>query len=270
MTKIIEAQFIEWKPDRKKQPVPNLSNQIDDDLIVIDKEHQTIVLAQISLSSEMTKLSRQAQQIMRYQMEWGNLDSARLSGIISSNRVFGTLAPEKLRQRYLCTKANLDKEQPELIKLLDQLAVNNFKTFQEIDPQRAKNHEEIVEQQVHPDWLIAGTPFTSGVINYLSALPYHKDRGNFVGSWSMMLSLRKNIQGGYLHLPEYDLLLGVPNNSVTFFNGQTLWHGVTPFVATKKDAYRFTIVWYAKTKTHQCGCKENELKRAAAEASRIL
>ena len=270
MTKVIEAQFREWKPDHKKQKAQNLSNPINEDVIVIDKEHQTVVVAQLSLPTELEATTKKVQQIMRHKMKWGNLDSARLSGIISSNRVFGTLAPEKLRQRYLCTKTNLDKEQPELIKLLETLAINNYDLFKSIDKHRAAEHEKIVTDAVHPDWLFAGTPFTSGVINYSSALPYHKDRGNFVGSWSMMLSLRKDISGGYLHLPEYDLLLGVPNNSVTIFNGQAFWHGVTPMVVKKKDAYRFTIVWYAKTKVHSCGCKENEMQRAAKEASRSL
>jgi hypothetical protein len=271
MTKVIEAQYREWKPNHKKQKAPSLVVEpINEDVIVIDKDHQTVVVAQLSLPKELEATAKKVQQIMRHKIKWGSLDNSRLSGIISSNRVFGTLAPEKLRQRYGCTKTSLDKEQPELIQLLETLAISNYDLFKSIDPHGAGEHEKIVTKAVHPDWLFGGTPFTSGVINCSSALPYHKDNGNLVGSWSMMLSLRKDIAGGYLHLPEYDLLLGVPNNSVTIFNGQTLWHGVTPMVIKKKDAYRFTIVWYAKTNVRLCGCKENEIQRAAKEASKLL
>jgi hypothetical protein len=72
--------------------------------------------------------------------------------------------------------------------------------------------------------------------------------------------------GGNLHLPEYDLLLGVPNNSLILFDGQGTWHGVTPMVAEKKDAYRFTIVYYAKRKVCDCVAADLELQRAAKNA----
>ena len=268
MTKIIEASYRDWKPARKKLHAPNLENEINEDVIVIDKEHQTIVAIQITLSDDKKPLSKEVEKILRHSMKWDNGGVSRLSGIIASNRVFGTLAPEKLRKRYGCSTAKLNEEQPTLNKLLLEIAKYSFELFASIDPHRAESHTEIVNSQVHPDWLLGGTPFTSGIINNWSALPYHKDSGNFTGSWSMMLSLRKNLEGGHLHLPEYDLVLGVPNNSLLIFNGQELWHGVTPLIPKKKDAYRFTIVWYAKNKIKQCGCREEETQRSAIEASK--
>jgi len=41
-------------------------------------------------------------------------------------------------------------------------------------------------------------------------------------------------------------------------------------IKSKKDAYRFTLVWYAKKKICQCGCSEDEANRAAMEASKLL
>ena len=76
MTKVIEAQFREWKPDHKKQKAQNLSNPINEDVIVIDKEHQTVVVAQLSLPTELEATTKKVQQIMRHKMKWGNLDSA--------------------------------------------------------------------------------------------------------------------------------------------------------------------------------------------------
>lgn len=270
--RVIEATFKEWKPTHKKQSAPLIDQAINDDCILIDKEHQVVVAAQIILKSEMISICNQLSRLLRYDVKWV-MDSkipARLSGIRSINRVFGTLEPNKLRRRFGCTPATLNKENPKLLNLLEKISKENFNIFKEIDQQRATEHERIVREHIHSDWLIADTPFTSGVINNSAALPYHKDSGNLIGSWSAMLAIRKNTDGGHLHLPEYDITLGIPNQSVTIFNGQALWHGVTPMIQTKKDAYRFTIVWYAKTKIGQCGCKENEIQRAAKEASKLL
>jgi hypothetical protein len=270
--KVIEATFKEWQPDNKKHTAPMLKDAINDDCVLIDKEHQVVVAAQIRIKPEMESVCSQISRLLRHDVKWA-MDSkvpARLSGIRSVNRVFGILEPNKLRRRYGCTPAMLNKENPELAELLGQISLSNFDLFKEIDSQRAAEHERIVRNDIHPDWLIAGSPYTSGVINNSAALPYHKDSGNLIGSWSAMLSIRKNMDGGYLHLPEYGVTLGIPDRSVTIFNGQALWHGVTPMIAAKKDAYRFTIVWYAKKKICQCVSAKDEVQRAAMEASRLL
>ena len=268
--RIVEASFKEWKPEHKRQIAPMLNDAISDDCVLIDKDHQVVVAAQIRIKPEIEAVCAQVSRLIRHRVKWGNLDSARLSGIVSSNRVFGTLEPNKLRRRYGCTSAMLDQENPELTHLLGKISLSNFELFKEIDSQRAAEHERIVRNEIHPDWLIAGSPFTSGVINNSAALPYHKDSGNLIGSWSAMLAIRKNTNGGNLHLPEYGVTLAIPDRSVTIFNGQALWHGVTPMIAAKKDAYRFTIVWYAKKKICQCGSVKDEVSRAAEEASKLL
>lgn len=265
--RVIEARFQEWKPEYKKQKAPLIQDAINDDCIIIDQEHQVVVAAQIKIQPELENVCKQISRSLRHEVRW-TIDSARLSGIKSANRVFGTLEPKKIRRRYGCTAATLNTEHPELIQQLEQIATGNFKLFQNIDNHRATEHEKIVKQAIHKDWLIADTPFTSGVINNSAALPYHKDSGNLIGSWSAMLSIRKHTEGGHLHLPEYGLTLGIPDRSVTIFNGQALWHGVTPLIQTRKDAYRYTIVWYAKTQIKQCGCNKDEAKRAAIEASK--
>jgi hypothetical protein len=267
--RVIEAAFKEWNPENKKQTAPFMDDAINDDCVLIDKQHQVVVAAQIRIKPDLEATCSQISRLIRHDVKWA-VDSARLSGIKSANRVFGTLEPNKLRRRYGCTPAMLDKENPELAHLLGEISLSNFELFKEIDLHRANEHKRIVDEAINRDWLIAGSPYTSGVINNSAALPYHKDSGNLIGSWSAMLSIRKNMNGGHLHLPEYGVTLGIPDRSVTIFNGQALWHGVTPMIAAKKDAYRFTIVWYAKKKICQCGCSKDETNRAAMEASKLL
>ena len=266
--KVIERTAQEWQPTGKRESAPMFAEAEQEDCVVIDKTNQQIVAIQIQLPDDTFDLTQQITRIMRHDLKWA-IDKgrpARMSGIASANKVFGTLEPNRLRQRFGCKSAALDRDAPELRALLGQLLTSSYKQLETIEPHRTKDHQELIESKIHPDWLIAEMPFTSGIINYSAALPYHRDSGNVLGSWSVMVALRKHMSGGQLHLPEYDVVLGVPDRSIIFFNGQAIWHGVTPMVAAKKDAYRFTIVYYAKRKICDCLSIAEEQHRAAVNA----
>lgn len=266
--KVIERTAKEWQPTGKRESAPMFAEAEQGDCVIIDKVNQQIVAIQIQLPDDTLDFTQQITRIMRHDLKWA-IDKgrpARMSGIASANKVFGTLEPNRLRQRFGCKSAALDRDAPELRALLGQLLVSSYKQLETIEPYRTKDHQQLIESKIHPDWLIAGMPFTSGIINYSAALPYHRDSGNVLGSWSVMVALRKHMAGGQLHLPEYDVVLGVPDRSIIFFNGQSTWHGVTPMVAAKKDAYRFTIVYYAKRKICDCLSIAEEQHRAAVNA----
>lgn len=191
----------------------------------------------------------------------------RMSGIRAANEYFGTTPPEPPKKRYACRDGRLYEKDAAYRAMIDEISVAAWTKFQKEFPKQAEEHERLVRASIHPDWLIAGTPFTSGIVNDRSALPYHRDAGNLKGSWSMMLALRSNTEGGGLHFPEFDLTLGIPDGSLTIFEGQAYWHGVTPLVYRKNDAYRFTLVWYVKQAVRQCGCRADEAERAAKKAT---
>jgi hypothetical protein len=266
--KVIERTAKEWQPTGRRESAPMFAEAEQKDCVVIDKTNQQIVAIQIQLPDDTFDVTQQITRIMRHDLKWA-IDKgrpARMSGIASANKVFGTLEPNRLRQRFGCKSAALDRDAPELRALLGQLLTSSYKQLETIEPHRTKDHQELIESKIHPDWLIAEMPFTSGIINYSAALPYHRDSGNVLGSWSVMVALRKHMSGGQLHLPEYGVVLGVPDRSIIFFNGQAIWHGVTPMVAAKKDAYRFTIVYYAKRKICDCLSISEEQHRAAVNA----
>ena len=265
---VLEKHFTEWQPESRHQCAPIIDDVVNDDCILIDASSGKFIAAQIRINGETEKIAAQVSRMLRYDLKWAleGKKPARLSGIRSANRVFGILEPNKLRRRFGCTPASLNRENPELMALLAHLAEENYRLFEELNADQAQAHKQLVEDNIHPDWLMGGAPYTSGIINYSSALPYHKDSGNLLGSWSAMLSLRRNMNGGGLHLPEYGVTLGIPDQSITIFNGQEVWHGVTPMIAAKKDAYRFTLVWYAKRKICNCVSAKDEANRAAHEA----
>ena len=61
-------------------------------------------------------------------------------------------------------------------------------------------HVDMVAEKVKEDWIIEGTPFTSGIINKNNKLKYHIDSGNFKGVMSNMIVLKKDVDGGHLVL----------------------------------------------------------------------
>jgi hypothetical protein len=83
-----------------------------------------------------------------------------------------------------------------------------------------------------------------------------------------MIACRHGIDGGILYLADYDVYLAVPHGSISIFDGQSVLHGVTPFVVTSHDAWRYTLVAYAKSGMKSCSPDPaDEVERAAIRAT---
>ena len=114
---------------------------------------------------------------------------------------------------------------------------------------------------------LSGISYRSQTFGYTAPLPYHRDSGNVNGSWSAMITLRQDVGGGMLHLPELDSYLKCEDMSVAIFNGQQIMHGVTPLQPMTPRGKRYTIVFYAKAAFAGREQPEDELKRAQAAAT---
>ena len=263
--KTYNLELQEWEPATRRLQAPLLDGN-DEDLIVYDN-NVPVIYQSANWGGDHDALVELA-RVLRFGIKYQNpRAAARLSGIKASNEYFGTVPPQPARKRYACREARLYAKLPQLKVLVDKLSVQMWNIFQEHFPEASAQHEQLVSEAIHSDWRIAGTPFTSGIINDKSALPYHKDSGNLVGTWSMMLCLRNGTAGGGLHIPEYGVNLGIPDHSLTIFEGQRLWHGVNPLIYRNNDPYRFTLVWYVKEQVRKCLCLKDEPDRAANAAT---
>jgi hypothetical protein len=256
-----------WEPQTRRHTAP-ISDGITDDLIAShDGKREVLQTVAWNQNAEDIALLR---RLLRYKVKFSNPPRpARLSGIRASNEWFGTTPPKPTHRRYACKEANLYMLVPQMKPLLERISDDMWAKFKEVFPEQSVEHERLVTEGINKDWWIGNTPFTSGIINDANALPYHRDSGNLKGAWSMMLCLKDGIDGGGLHMPEYDITLAIPDQSLTIFNGQGNWHGVTPWKIKRKDAYRYTLVWYVKDAIKQCGCADDEARRAAAYSTRI-
>jgi hypothetical protein len=265
----------EWKPIDRKHHAPILEGLSESVKVIDENTNQTVAL-QILLDDDLLDDRRWLARQLHYGTKWTdphNIKSvtgaSRLNGMRYENRTFGTSAPSPLRQRYGCSYAQFNNDYPQAYGILEKLTKLWWEVLEREWPEKAQQHKELVDESIHADWLIAGVGWTSGIINNTAALPYHRDSANIKGTISAMLCLRNRIGGGALHLPEYDVNLGIPDGSLTIFDGQDLWHGVTPLVNERPDGYRFTIVWYTKAGIGACGCAAEEPQRAAQRVTEL-
>jgi hypothetical protein len=177
--------------------------------------------------------------------------TTRGTGMENASRVFGMTPRRPIRKRDYCSASTLSQERPHDHDVLIELAEVFADMFLSVLPEQARNDRAIIDA-ILPEWRMTDNAmWTSGVVNRSAALPYHTDGANFP-TWSAMPVIRRNMQGGYLHLVEYDLVCSCRDGWVTFFYGNKYLHGVTPMRATQADAYRYSIVYYALRGMKDC------------------
>ena len=195
-------------------------------------------------------------------------NEGRLSGMVVTHRTFGYTPPVPLRRRWSCAASRFDIAEPTASEAISEYIVAAEHVFRTQAGDKYEATAGKVLEEIPAAWRIAGSPWTSGIINNTAALPYHRDSNNIKGSWSAMLAIRNNVEGGLLHLADYDVWLRVPNGSISIFDGQSVLHGVSPFKLSGPNAYRYTIVSYARKGLRVC-CPDpkGEPRRAALAAT---
>jgi hypothetical protein len=188
------------------------------------------------------------------------LKSTRTGGLATESRIFGFRPRNVIRGDY-CTSTSLARENPKEHEIVCRIGKEFSGLYENWAPQVYQNHKAMVDSKLLPEWKIKDTIFTSGIINRNNSLKYHFDSGNFKDCMSCMLVLKKDIEGGMLSIPEYDLRLDLQDRSYLFFDGQSLLHGVTPIKKMTKFSYRFSIVFYSLQQMCNCLPFEEELKR---------
>jgi hypothetical protein len=128
--------------------------------------------------------------------------------------------------------------------LLTRAGAEAWRQLEVVMPGAALAHRSAVRSTIASCWQLPGY-WTSGIVNLNNALPYHRDGGNLAGALSAMICLRRNVTGGYLHLADYDVWLGVPDHSLVVFYGSRVLHGVSP-LSVRPGGRRYTAVFYAR------------------------
>lgn len=228
--------------------------EVPDSGLILRDSSGFLVAAVTVCSKEQTSRLRSLLLAIKFNL------SERTSGLKSNSRTFASLPRNALRRDY-CAESSLIYDYPEADLEIKRFGVLMSERFRQVD-ERAYNYQlESLKSKVKSDWIISNTIYTSGIINYNNGLSYHKDNGNFSDLYSGMITLKEDVIGGHLALPEYSVAINLPDSSLLFFQGQNILHGVLPFALKSKSAYRLTAVFYAMKSLCQCGSKKEELSR---------
>jgi hypothetical protein len=215
--------------------------------IYVDEDTNEVIFVYFPMEEEVNLLRRSVLNI-----KYGSTKRQSL-GIENLSRTFG-MAPRKVFQRReSCRVTTLAAEQPNEHAVLIAFAEKFANMFKEFAPDiYERDVKALAEAGLDNEWRMTDDAlWTSGVVNKSSTLPYHRDGFNFA-TWSAMPVIRRDMKGGYLHLPEYNLTCACRDGWVTFFAGYKYVHGVTPMTPMKDDAYRYSIVYYALRGMKDC------------------
>lgn len=217
------------------------------------------------LMHPLVEQARQAVQRVKYQT------STRTSGLVSTSRIFG-YSPRNVLRGHPCRATSMATEHPEDHAAICGAAPAVDEQYRRFFPEVHAYHRE-VSTRVREQWMIPGSVFTSGIVNYNNPLQYHFDAGNFSQVCSAMLGFRHKTQGGYLACPELGIAFEIGDRSLILFDGQKLLHGVTPIRRLAEDAFRYTIVYYSLKQMWNCETVKGEVdalreRRTKTEKSR--
>lgn len=201
-------------------------------------------------------------------------NTLRSSGVRNLSRSFGFVARNQVLQRNACRVCSGALEAAPQHAGLVAAAERLAELAAEIVPERFAADMGLVGEAVLPEWRMSPAgPWTSGVVNFDSPLPYHYDRNNF-DCWSAMVTIRRGALGGHLHCPTWGLspdgpsaVLPCDDGDVVLFNGQTLLHGVTPLQLMQPTSYRISIVYYAVSRMRECLPFDDEIAYARRSRS---
>lgn len=184
----------------------------------------------------------------------------RTEGLITQSKIFGYRPREQIRQDY-CTSTAFARDNPQEHAYVCNFGVMLAKYYKAHAPEIYEEHIKLTQDKILPEWIIKGSPFTSGIINKNNPLKYHFDKGNLDGVYSNMVAFKRHCEGGHLSMPEFEVGLEIADKSITLFDGQDIVHGVTPFKLTSGDGYRYTMVYYTLKQMWNCQPVDEEIAR---------
>ena len=230
-----------------QKALPNNDPVISEDTIIVDKNSGEVLLIYkdtedtVNTDGMIDSLSKVKFSVNK-----------RTSGLITQSEIIG-YRPRMagLLGKKTCAKTSFGNKYKPIEDELFKIAHIAEGLYGEYAPKRYQNHSSLAKN-VRGEYLMPETHFTSGIINKNNPLKYHLDTGNFKDVFSIMLGLKKNVRGGYLHIPELKVNLKISNGSLSMFDGQRFVHGVTPIIGTEENSYRFTIVFYSLVQMWNC------------------
>jgi hypothetical protein len=124
-------------------------------------------------------------------------------------------------------------------------------------------YQKKVASEVHPDFIVPNTVFSTVTVNKNFRTACHRDGLNLENSFSAFNVIRSGqFNGGLLVFPRFRVAFACNNADVLFFAPQEV-HGNTPITPMAKEQpfERISLVYYLREKMKECGSMSEERER---------
>lgn len=249
------------RPINSKELVQRSALETDAEILVSEPTVLTCegrpVIIYGQLPVNQTAAIRHAVKHIDYQ------ESTRTNGLKTRSRIFGYKPRNAIRADF-CSATSLAGDSPLEHQVICEFGKTLDGLYQLWAPEVYARHRELVRDLLRPGWTLPGTLFTSGIVNQNNSLKYHFDNGNLKEVLSCMLVLRKDIEGGRLVVPEFNVKLDLQDSTYLLFDGQSLLHGVTQIKTLTRLSYRYSVVYYSLQGMSHCLTPQEEINRIRA------
>ena len=126
--------------------------------------------------------------------------------------------------------------------------------------------------QTRPEWVIAGTPFTTLTVNNSYSTGVHQDGGDLEAGFSTLTVLRRGpYTGGQLCFPAYRVAVDMHDGDLLLMDAHD-WHGNAAMICACGNAMmkmcdacgaeRISVVTYFRTEVQKCSSPDEEFQKA--------
>ena len=171
--------------------------------------------------------------------------SGEVADVKQLSTIIGSIAPKNFGRRPYASKSSVHLVKSAIPFVRAMLLTNREaeKLVKKILPEQYAKQIKLIEEFVPEKWRF-GKLFTSSISNYNIPAPFHRDTGNIVGCINIILTKRKNSQGGNLNVPDYGATIEQCDNSMLVYPAWRNVHGVTPIIPTRDGGYRNSLIFY--------------------------
>jgi len=212
-----------------------------------DKLKQYITIANKEfLSPNVPKSLLERSDVYQMQRKLGiSRKEAKARNTVQMSTILGgVLAKAHLRRPYNSVSAvHTNKKAKTFIKAMLLSCLESEKLIKKYMPEQYESQKKLIEETTLPEFRF-GNLFTSSISNFNIAAPYHQDRGNLKNTVNVIITKRKDSEGGALSVPDFGHTFEQCNNSMLVYPAWYNIHGVTKIIRKKEDGYRNSLIFY--------------------------
>lgn len=212
-----------------------------------DKLKQYITIANKEfLSPNVPKSLLERSDVYKMQQKYGiSRKEAKARNTVQMSTILGgVLAKAHLRRPYNSVSAvHTNKKAKTFIKAMLLACLESEKLIKEYMPEQYESQKKLIEETTLPKYRF-GNLFTSSISNYNIAAPFHQDRANLKNTVNVILTKRKDTDGGALSVPDFNHTFEQCNNSMLVYPAWYNIHGVTKIIKHNEEGYRNSLIFY--------------------------